>query len=241
MIQKKRIFLVEDDTNFGSVLKAYLELNDFEVSWIEDGREALPAFKNQRFDICVLDVMLPHVDGFSIANGIRALKPEVPFVFLTAKTMREDLLKGFSVGADDYITKPFDSEVLVLKLNAILNRIGTGNNDPIELNKQLKIGKYDFDYSMRTLKIEKIFYKLSPRESDLLKLLYEYRNRILPRQLALKSIWGDDSYFTTRSMDVFISKLRKYLNKDEAIQIVNIHGNGFRMIIDSEKESFQAE
>lgn len=221
--------LVEDDFNFGSVLKAYLEMNDFSVSWVVDGKNAIKEFSDGDFDICVLDVMLPNVDGFTIAKDIRELSPIVPFIFVTAKTLKEDILKGYSMGADDYITKPFDSEVLICKINAILSR--SGNQVAEEQEEEYQIGKYSFNPIIREIKVEGFTQKLSPKESELLKLLFQHKNNILPRELALRSIWGEDSYFTTRSMDVYITKLRKYLKKDSNIEIINIHGNGFRMLI----------
>lgn len=221
--------LVEDDFNFGSVLKAYLEMNDFSVSWVVDGKNAIKEFSDGDFDICVLDVMLPNVDGFTIAIDIRELSPIVPFIFVTAKTLKEDILKGYSMGADDYITKPFDSEVLICKINAILSR--SGNQVAEEQEEEYQIGKYSFNPIIREIKVEGFTQKLSPKESELLKLLFQHKNNILPRELALRSIWGEDSYFTTRSMDVYITKLRKYLKKDSNIEIINIHGNGFRMLI----------
>ena len=229
MKNKKNILLVEDDFNFGSVLKAYLEMNDFSVSWVVDGKNAIKEFSDGDFDICVLDVMLPNVDGFTIAKDIRELSPIVPFIFVTAKTLKEDILKGYSMGADDYITKPFDSEVLICKINAILSR--SGNQVAEEQEEEYQIGKYSFNPIIREIKVEGFTQKLSPKESELLKLLFQHKNNILPRELALRSIWGEDSYFTTRSMDVYITKLRKYLKKDSNIEIINIHGNGFRMLI----------
>lgn len=229
MNNQKNILLVEDDHNFGSVLKAYLEMNDFSVSWVVDGKNAVKEFSDGEFDICVLDVMLPNVDGFTIAKNIRELNQNVPFIFVTAKTLKEDILKGYSMGADDYITKPFDSEVLICKINAILSRAGNMINE--EQEEEYQIGKYVFNHVIREIKTEEFTQKLSPKESELLKLLYEHKNNILPRELALRSIWGEDSYFTTRSMDVYITKLRKYLKMDPNIEIINIHGNGFRMII----------
>lgn len=229
MNNQKNILLVEDDHNFGSVLKAYLEMNNFSVSWVVDGKNALKEFSHGEFDICVLDVMLPNVDGFTIAKNIRELNHSVPFIFVTAKTLKEDILKGFSMGADDYITKPFDSEVLICKINAILSRTGNIINE--EQEEEYQIGKYVFNHIIREIKTEGHIQKLSPKESELLKLLYQHKNNILPRELALRSIWGEDSYFTTRSMDVYVTKLRKYLKMDTNIEIINIHGNGFRMLI----------
>jgi DNA-binding response OmpR family regulator len=229
MAEIEKILLVEDDRNFGSVLKAYLEMNDFSVTWIDDGRDALKAFNDERFSICVLDVMLPHVDGFTIAEHIRKLDQHIPFVFLTAKTLKDDILRGYATGADDYITKPFDSEILLCKIEAILHRKKEGFKS--EEQDIYQIGKLKFQYKLRTLQTGKEVQKLSPKEASLLKLLCQYKNEVLPRELALKSIWGDDTYFTTRSMDVFITKLRKYLSDDPEIEIINIHGNGYRLIV----------
>lgn len=204
-------------------------MNDFIVTWVVDGKFAVKEFSDGNYDICVLDVMLPKIDGFSIAKNIRELNTSVPFIFVTAKTLKEDILKGYSMGADDYITKPFDSEVLICKINAILSRSGTQANE--EKKEEYIIGKYVFNQIIREIRIEGYTQKLSPKESELLKLLYQHKNDILPRELALRSIWGEDNYFTTRSMDVYITKLRKYLKKDPNIEIINIHGNGFRMLI----------
>ncbi|MCF8378339.1 MAG: response regulator transcription factor [Bacteroidales bacterium] len=227
---KAHILLVEDDQNFGSVLKAYLEMNGFTVSWIDDGKDALKAFSASLYDICILDVMLPNIDGLTIAHNIKMLNPAIPFIFLTAKTLKEDILKGYAAGADDYVTKPFDSEVLICKIDAVLTR---GNDQKILSNQveSFNIGKYTFNYNVRQLIKEGKIQKLSPKESELLKLLCQNQNTVLPREVALRSIWGEESYFTTRSMDVFITKLRKYLKEDKKIEIVNIHGNGFRLSI----------
>ncbi len=204
-------------------------MNDFIVSWVVDGKYAVKEFSDGKYDICVLDVMLPNVDGFSIAQNIRELNVSVPFIFVTAKTLKEDILRGYTMGADDYITKPFDSEVLICKINAILSRSGSQKIEKQE--EEYVIGKYFFNHIIREIRTEGYTQKLSPKESELLILLYQHKNNILPRELALRSIWGEDSYFTTRSMDVYITKLRKYLKKDSNIEIINIHGNGFRMLI----------
>lgn len=228
MINKVKIFLLEDDESFGTVLKAYLEMNDYIVRWETDGKHAIQAFREDKFDLCILDVMLPNIDGFTIARDIKIINKNVPLIFLTAKTLKEDVLQGFKLGADDYITKPFDSEVLLYKLKAILSR----NNklDEIDENIEFSIGKYNFNYKTRTIYFENEEQKISPKEADLLKLLCLHSDDVLPREKALKTIWGDDNYFTTRSMDVFITKLRKYLKDDTSIQILNIHGTGFRLI-----------
>ncbi len=226
----KRVLLVEDDPNFGTVLKDYLTLNDFDVTLAKDGLEGLIMFKNHDYDMCILDVMMPRKDGFSLAKDIRSTNTEIPIVFLTAKTMKEDVLKGYQVGADDYLNKPFDSEVLLYKINAILQRkkdTSDENDDIIEFN----IGKFHLNTNLRHLTFEGgEVQKLSPKESKLLRLLALHKNDLMPRELALTKIWRDDNYFTSRSMDVYIAKLRKYLKLDPNVEIVNIHGEGFRLI-----------
>lgn len=224
MSEKQHIFLVEDDLSFGAVLKSYLEINDFEVTWVDDGKFAIDRFKNGEFDICILDVMLPNIDGFTIGTEIRKTNKEIPMVFLTAKTLKEDILRGYNVGADDYVTKPFDTEVLLCKIQAILKR----QSAPADYEEvRFIIGSYEFDSSLRQIKRGKELQHLSPKESDLLKLLCQNTNTLLPRETALRKIWGEDGYFTARSMDVFITKLRKYLSGDPNIEIKNIHGSGF--------------
>ncbi len=222
---KKSIFLVEDDINFGVVLKSYLEMHDFNVTHIEDGKDAVLAFKKGNFDLCVLDIMLPNVDGFTIAKEIREHSPGIPLIFLTAKSLKEDVLKGFEVGADDYVTKPFDSDVLLVKIKAILKRVD--NPERYQQKEPIRIGKLEYNPSLRQLKFEDEIQKLSPREGELLILLYMHRNNILDRNYALRTIWGDDNYFNARSMDVYITKLRKYLQKDPDIKIENVHSSGF--------------
>lgn len=230
MITKPRIFLVEDDLSFGAVLKSYLEINDFEVDWIDDGQHALTQFKKDSYKICILDVMLPNVDGFTIGAEIRKINPGIPILFLTAKNLREDVLKGYRIGADDYITKPFDTEVLIFKLKAILKR--QSGIYPKE-SDFYQIGSYLFDYKLRTLVRDGSKQKLSPKEAELLKMLCDNRNELLPRETALKTIWGDDGYFTARSMDVYLTKLRKLFTDDPLVEIRNIHGSGFMLEINS--------
>ena len=226
--KKTKILLCEDDTNLGMVLKTYLELNDFDITLERDGRLGLAAFQREKYDLCLLDVMMPNMDGFTLAEEIRDVDPDIPLFFLSAKTMKEDIIQGYKLGADDYITKPFDSEVLLLKIRAILKRNEEENrvNDNIEFD----MGSYHFNPKLRELKHGEQKINLSPKENDLLKMLAEHKNDLLPRERALKKIWGSDTYFNGRSMDVYIAKLRKYLKEDTNIEIVNIHGNGFRLV-----------
>lgn len=228
--EKSKILLVEDDTNFGQVLKNYLEINDFIVELARDGILGLAAFRREKFDICLLDIMMPNVDGFTLAEEIRNVDPDVPLFFLSAKSMKDDILTGYKLGADDYITKPFDSEVLLHKIKAVLKR----NQELQERHHaqvEFKIGEFRFNSKLRTLEIFGKAQTLSPKENELLTMLCEYKNDLLPREAALKRIWGSDTYFNGRSMDVYIAKLRKYLKSDPNVEIVNIHGNGFRLVV----------
>ena len=226
---KPKILLCEDDTNLGMVLKNYLELNDYDVTLERDGRLGLAAFQREKFDICLLDVMMPNMDGFTLAEEIRDVNPDVPLFFLSAKTMKDDIIQGYKLGADDYITKPFDSEVLLHKIKAILKRNEEMHRE--EVNAEFDLGRYHFNPRLRELSIDGKVQTLSPKENELLKMLSEYKNDLLSREVALKKIWGSDTYFNGRSMDVYIAKLRKYLKEDTAIEIVNIHGNGFRLVV----------
>jgi two-component system, OmpR family, response regulator len=225
-----RIFLVEDDLSFGSVLKSYLEINDFSVEWVDDGKYAMDHFRKGVFNICILDIMLPHVDGFTIANEIRKINNDVPIIFLTAKKLKEDVLKGYGVGGDDYVTKPFDTDILLAKIKAILSR-----RDFQSATRDIfNIGKFTFNCRLRTLTIGDDEKKLSPKEAQLLELLAVNPNELISREMALKKIWGSDDYFTARSMDVYITKLRKFLADDPDINIKNIHGAGFQLIVKEE-------
>ncbi|HRI25286.1 MAG TPA: response regulator transcription factor [Ferruginibacter sp.] len=226
---KPKILLCEDDTNLGMVLKNYLELNDYDVTLERDGKLGLAAFQREKFDICLLDVMMPNMDGFTLAEEIRDVNPDVPLFFLSAKTMKDDIIQGYKLGADDYITKPFDSEVLLHKIKAILKRNEEMHRE--EANAEYDLGKYHFNPRLRELSIGGKVQTLSPKENELLKMLSEYKNDLLSRETALKKIWGSDTYFNGRSMDVYIAKLRKYLKEDSSIEIVNIHGNGFRLVV----------
>lgn len=223
-----KILLVEDDLNFGNILRSYLELNDFNVELRIDGKQAWSTFMREKFDVCIFDVMMPEMDGFSLAKEIRTVNQKVPIIFLTAKTLREDMIEGFQSGGDDYITKPFDSEVLLYRIRAILRR---GTTETSARNDLFQIGRYQFNARLRSLKMGDTEYKLTPKESDLLKMLCVSKDDLLLRKEALLKIWGDDNYFTTRSMDVFIAKLRKYLKDDPNIEILNVHGNGYQLVI----------
>jgi two-component system, OmpR family, response regulator len=230
MVKKSRILLVEDDTNFGSILKSYLELADYEVMLKMDGKQGLSAFRTHPFDLCILDIMMPEMDGFTLAREIRKLNAKVPMIFLTAKTLKEDVLEGFRIGADDFLTKPFDSEVLLYKIAAILKRHAMAT-DAKDQPQSYQVGKFQFDTRLRILRFGNLTQSLSPKESELLKMLCSAKDGILTRQNALQQIWGKEDYFTTRSMDVFLARLRKYLKPDPSIEIINIHGNGFRLVI----------
>ena len=228
-MEQKRILLVEDDQNFGTVLKDYLSLNDFNVTLAKDGLEGLIMFKNDIYDMCILDIMMPRKDGFSLAKDIRASNKDIPIIFLTAKTLKEDVLKGYQVGADDYLNKPFDSEVLLYKIKAIMQRKESEKDQKEEIF-EFEIGKFHLNAKLRQLDLNGKTRKLSPKENKLLKLLAIHKNDLMPRELALTKIWRDDNYFTSRSMDVYIAKLRKYLKEDPNVEIINIHGEGFRMV-----------
>lgn len=227
----KKILLVEDDPNFGSILKDYLMMNDFDVTLAKNGMEGFEKYKKDTFDLCILDVMMPYKDGFTLAREIRDKNKEIPIIFLTAKTMKEDVLKGYKVGADDYLNKPFDSEVLLMKIKAIMQR--KSSEVKAENTKfEFQIGKLNLNSKLRFLTFENDEpIKLSPKENELLKMLALYENDLMPREVALTKIWRDDNYFTSRSMDVYIAKLRKYLKLDENVEILNIHGEGFRLVI----------
>lgn len=231
---KKRILLVEDDPNFGTVLKDYLTMNDYEVTHAKNGMEGFEKFKRGDFDLCILDVMMPYKDGFTLAKEIREKNEDIPIVFLTAKAMKEDVLKGYKVGADDYLNKPFDSEVLLMKIKAIIQRKAT---DSLADSKQFEftIGDFHLNSKLRFLTFkEDEPIKLSPKENELLRLLALHENDLMPRELALTKIWRDDNYFTSRSMDVYIAKLRKYLKVDPNVEILNIHGEGFRLVVNKD-------
>lgn len=227
---KYRVLLAEDDPNLGSVLKDSLELEDNYVELFSDGDKAWKAFNKDDFDICILDVMMPIKDGFTLAKEIKKVAPNMPIVFLTAKSMKEDKLEGFKLGADDYITKPFSFEELQLRIQAIMRRVESAVL-PTDHANEFSIGSYQYIDNERSLKLNNDSIKLTTKEAELLKLLAHNANKIVDRDIALKSIWGNDNYFTGRSMDVYITKLRKYLKEDAKIEIANIHGQGFKLII----------
>lgn len=241
MTANNRILLVEDDQNFGDVLRSYLEMHEFDVTLATDGVAGLESFRRGEFDLCIFDVMMPRKDGFALAREVRERNAEMPIIFLTAKTMKEDVLQGFKIGADDYITKPFNSEELLYRIQAILKR-SQAKADPKEEVKEFIIGRYHFNFPLRILTYtdgetgDQSKEKLSPKEAQLLRMFCMYMNDILPRSEALTKIWGEDNYFTARSMDVFVTKLRKYLKGDSNIEIVNIHGNGFQLLVRSGEE-----
>ena len=225
------ILLVEDDTNLGNILSEYLELKGYGITLCTDGDTGYEHFKNNNYDLCVLDVMMPKKDGSSLARSIRTEKDQVPIIFLTAKSMKEDKIEGFTIGGDDYITKPFSIEEFLMRIQAVLKRCrpavpAVSNNTA----STYTIGGYNFDYRNQCLRFDDTDQHLTSREAELLKLLCEYRNEVLRREIALNHVWGDDSYFNGRSMDVYIAKLRKYLKKDPQVEIVTVHGTGFRLL-----------
>jgi DNA-binding response OmpR family regulator len=204
-------------------------MNGFAIDWYKNGIEAFKGFSKNAYHLCLLDVMMPEMNGFELANEIKQINPNVPFLFLTAKSLREDILTGYKCGADDYILKPFDSELLIFKINAILKR--TAHLSRSTNPEEFKIGSYTLQPNLRLLKGPKGEQQLSPKENELLQLLCQYKNSVLPRELALKNIWGNDDYFNGRSMDVYITKIRKYLKDDRSIEIINLHGKGYRFNI----------
>lgn len=225
--ENKKILLVEDDPSLGFVIKDNLSLRGYDVILCKDGEQGDQTFYQQHFHLCILDVMLPKKDGFSLARSIRQKNREVPIIFLTAKSMTEDKLAGFETGADDYITKPFSLEELVYRIEVFLRR--SNQHEPLKADKIFQVGQFVFDPFNLTLKNGSSEKTLTQKEAEVLKLLFQNRDRVLKREEILKKVWGDDDYFMGRSMDVFISKLRKYLKEDPAIQIVNYHGVGFRL------------
>ena len=230
-IDKTKIIVIEDDPNLGYILQESLELQGFEAVRCEDGEAGHSAFLNEKFDLCLIDVMLPKKDGFTLAREIREIDQNIPIIFLTAKSLKEDRIEGFKIGGDDYITKPFSMEELILRIQAVLKRSKNSHSANHE-QKKFVIGSYVFDYERQVLSYQQKQQKLTNKESELLRLLCLNLNQILDREIALKQIWGDDSFFTGRSMDVYITKLRKYLSDDDRIEIMNVHGKGFKLIVE---------
>jgi DNA-binding response OmpR family regulator len=233
-----KILLVEDDRNFGDVLRSFLEVHDYDVTLATDGLAGFEAYRKGKWDVCIFDVMMPRLSGFELAKKVRESDKDTPIIFLTAKAMKEDILSGFEIGADDYITKPFNSEELLARMNVILRR-SAAPPDPKEEQTEFEFGQFHFNFPLRILTHtdaagETSKDKLSPKEAQLLRLFAINKNDILSRNEALTKIWGEDNYFTARSMDVFVTKLRKYVKPDENIEIVNIHGNGFQLLIRGE-------
>lgn len=228
MEKKLAILLAEDDENLGQLLSAYLKSKGFEVFLAADGQLALDAFNTGKYNFCVFDVMMPKLDGFSLAKEVRELDKKIPILFLTAKDLKEDKLEGFATGADDYLTKPFSMEELVARINAISRRTGA---DEADSSGEIYVGTIKYEPELRLLHTEGEAKKLTTKENQLLELLVKNKNEVLDRQATLRAVWGDDNYFNGRSMDVYIAKLRKLLKEDPAIEIMNIHGKGFKLLV----------
>jgi len=229
MEQKTKLLLAEDDENLGLLLKEYLVAKGYDATLYPDGEAAYKGFMREHYDICILDVMMPKKDGFTLARDIRIVNPDIPVIFLTAKNMKEDVLEGFKLGADDYITKPFSMEELIMRIEAILRR--TSQDSMSNAQPVFTLGIYTFDTHKQTLAHGEEVVKLTTKESDLLKLLCQNANKILERNYALRSIWIDDNYFNARSMDVYITKLRKHLKDEPKVEIINVHGKGYKLIM----------
>lgn len=232
MEEKVSILLCEDDENLGMLLREYLQAKGYNVDLLPDGEAGLRAFQKSKYDMCILDVMMPKKDGFMLAQEIRGVNDMIPIIFLTAKTLKEDVLEGFKIGADDYITKPFSMEELIFRIEAILKRVINKKKEAISY----VLGRFVFNKQKQTLTIDDKVTKLTTKECDLLGLLCTHMNEVLERNYALKAIWVDDNYFNARSMDVYITKLRKLLKDDDQIEIINIHGKGYKLIVPTEEE-----
>lgn len=228
---EKKILLVEDDQNLGIVLSDFLEMEGFQVVHRSDGKSGLEAFHEGGYQLAILDVMLPYIDGFTMAEHIRKENKKIPLIFLTAKSMKEDKIRGFKIGADDYITKPFSTEELALRINAVLRR-----TDPLSdaTDQVFKFGKYEFNYTEQILRSGEKEKVLTKKEAEVLKMLCLYKNKLLKREVALTEIWGENDYFMGRSMDVYITKLRKLLKEDPRISIINVHNTGFKLAVEGE-------
>jgi DNA-binding response OmpR family regulator len=229
MEQKTKLLLAEDDENLGLLLKEYLVAKGYDANLYPDGEAAYKGFMKEHYDICILDIMMPKKDGFTLAKDIRIINADIPIIFLTAKNLKEDVLEGFKIGADDYITKPFSMEELILRIEAILRR--TAQETQSNAQQVFTLGRYTFDTRKQILSEGEHSVKLTTKESDLLKLLCQNANKVLERNYALKSIWIDDNYFNARSMDVYITKLRKHLKNEPTVEIINVHGKGYKLIV----------
>ena len=227
-MKNKKILLAEDDNNLGVLLKSYLIAKKFDATLCINGNHALESFQNNDFNICIIDIMMPEMDGLTLAKELRKADPNIPIIFLTAKNQKEDIIEGFITGADDYITKPFSMEELLYRIEAILRRVK--ETVTIKKEDEYSIGEYKFDTIKQLLTFKEHTIKLTTKESELLELLCRNKNEILERNFALKAIWIDDNYFNARSMDVYITKLRKYLKKDPTVNILNVHGKGYKLL-----------
>ena len=223
---KIKILLVEDDVNLGLLISDHLEANRYDVTIADDGAKGLIAYNSDVFHLCILDVMLPKIDGFSLAKDIRKLNSDIPILFLTAKSMTEDKIKGFEVGGDDYLTKPFSVEELQLRVRALLKRVKIDSSE--EQPKEVNIGNYIYHFEDQSLVLNDSIKILTKKEAKILNLLYKYKNQVITREIILKGVWGQDDYFVGRGLDVFITKLRKYFKDDSRIVISNLHGVGFK-------------
>jgi DNA-binding response OmpR family regulator len=230
-VASTKILLLEDDPNLGALLKEHLRMRDFEVALCVNGIDGLAAFNNGKYDLCLVDIMMPRMDGFTFTREIRKGDESTPIIFLTAKSLQEDKIEGFRIGCDDYVTKPFSMEELLLRIHAVLKRSKGGKGITVS-QTSFEIGGYSFDYGKQILENSKGRIKLTPRESELLRLLCIHKGQTLEREKALREIWGNTSYFSGRSMDVYISRLRKHFKDDDKIEIMGIHGRGFRLIVD---------
>jgi DNA-binding response OmpR family regulator len=228
----RKLLLVEDDPNLGSLLQEYLHSKHYATDWAKDGQEGWEMFLKETYHLCIFDVMMPKKDGFALAKEVRMSgKSDVPIIFLTAKSMKEDTIQGLKLGGDDYLTKPFERDVLLARIEAVLRRYERSGVQSTPPNKEYRIGSYLFHYDTHQLSHASHSTRLTSKESELLKLFCENLNQPVGRSYALKMIWGDDSYFNARSMDVYITKLRKHLKDDPSVQIINLHGEGFRLVV----------
>ena len=225
-----KVLLAEDDKNLGTILKTYLEAKGYHTTLCVNGKEAFDMYNRKKFNFCIIDVMMPVKDGFTLAQDIRKSDKKIPILFLTAKSLQEDKLKGFEIGGDDYITKPFSMEELLVRMKAIIRRSIEGRGTDAKVTVY-QIGKLSFDYNHQSLKSHDAENKLTSKEAELLRLLCDNANEVLDRSIALNRIWQDDSYFNARSMDVYITKLRKYLKEDPTVELLNVHGVGFKLVI----------